>query len=148
MSPEELQRSLLIVGALWAAYSDLRSRRLSNWVLLLWALSGIPLVIVQDELGSSCIGALVGGLLILPFHLVRGMAAGDVKLMTVIGFLSGWPLILLFVWLSFLFQGLIAGICVLRLRMTQCRWRGVGLPFAPSVVLSVLCYQFYLGLGS
>ena len=43
---------------------------------------------------ASLVGGLVGGMVFLPLYLLRGMAAGDVKLMAVIGLYAGAALTL------------------------------------------------------
>lgn len=80
---------LLLLGALgFAVTSDLRRHRISNFLIL----SGLTLGLLGQfyfegisGLGSSALGALVGLLLFLPFYAMRGMAAGDVKLMAMVG---------------------------------------------------------------
>lgn len=71
-----------------AVIGDLRERRIPNWL----SLGGIALGVVLhtaarggDGTGIAILGALSGGLLLLPFWLLRGMAAGDVKLMAAVG---------------------------------------------------------------
>lgn len=82
---------LLLVSI--AAINDLTTRRIPNRLLLtgLACVFGIRLLSV-DPL-SSLLGALggigVGLAVFLPFYLVRGMAAGDVKMMAVVGAFTG-----------------------------------------------------------
>lgn len=71
-----------------AVIGDLRERRIPNWL----SLGGIALGVVLhsatrggDGASLALLGALTGGLLLLPFWLLRGMAAGDVKLMAAVG---------------------------------------------------------------
>ncbi|WP_434718326.1 prepilin peptidase [Paraburkholderia sp. A1BS-2L] len=72
-----------------AAGTDLRTRRIPNWLIL----SALALAIaVQGHLhgasgGSSrwVLGMLTGGGLFFPLYLLRGMGAGDVKLMAAVG---------------------------------------------------------------
>ncbi len=82
---------LLLVSA--AAIHDVATRRIPNRLLLaglagalvLRLLSAAPAAALLDALA----GAAVGLLLFLPFYLLRGMAAGDVKLMAVVGAFAG-----------------------------------------------------------
>ena len=82
---------LLLVAA--AAINDLSSRRIPNLLLLaglagalgLHAVSSNPGPALLDSLG----GALTGLLIFMPFYLVRGMAAGDVKMMATVGAFTG-----------------------------------------------------------
>ncbi|MCS0658905.1 A24 family peptidase [Massilia terrae] len=74
-----------------AGAQDLLSRRIPNRLLLVaWAVA-LPL---QAGLGGAglldgLIGAGVGLLLFLPLYLLRGMAAGDVKLLATVGAFAG-----------------------------------------------------------
>jgi len=82
---------LLMVAA--AAINDLTSRRIPNLLLLggmtgalvLHLLSPQPLRSLLAWLGGAAVGLLV----FLPFYLVRGMAAGDVKMMAAVGAFTG-----------------------------------------------------------
>ncbi|MBP0593731.1 prepilin peptidase [Paraburkholderia sp. LEh10] len=76
-----------LVGA--AAGMDLHTRRIPNVLVLIglalalavqWGLHG-----AVDGSGRWILGLLTGGGLFLPFYLLRGMGAGDVKLMAAVG---------------------------------------------------------------
>lgn len=85
--------------ALIAAVYDMRFRRIPNWLTLSGVLVGIALnafLNVRGEAwyaGFTWLTALAGmGLafaIYFPLYLVRGMGAGDVKLMAAIGALAG-----------------------------------------------------------
>jgi prepilin peptidase CpaA len=81
----------LLVGI--AAVKDLGSRRIPNRLLLAGLACALVLHLLSADPGASLIAALGGmglGLaMFLPFYLLRGMAAGDVKLMAVIGAFTG-----------------------------------------------------------
>jgi len=82
---------LLLVSI--AAVNDLSTRRIPNRLLLaglacaflLRVLSADPLSSLQAALGGMGVGLAV----FLPFYMVRGMAAGDVKMMAVVGAFVG-----------------------------------------------------------
>lgn len=84
---------LLLVFGLIASLTDLRSRKIYNSMNLAALLAGLiaygvllsPLAILTGSLP----GMLVGLLLLLPFYLVGGMSAGDVKYMAVNGSILG-----------------------------------------------------------
>lgn len=82
---------LLMVAA--GAVNDLASRRIPNRLLLagivgalgLHLVSSAPLAGLLAWLGGMAIGLIV----FLPFYLIRGMAAGDVKMMAAVGAFTG-----------------------------------------------------------
>lgn len=82
---------LLLVSI--AAASDLATRRIPNKLLLAGLTCVLVLRLLSVNPGSSLLAALGGmglGLaMFLPFYLLRGMAAGDVKLMAVVGAFTG-----------------------------------------------------------
>lgn len=82
---------LLLVAA--AAINDLSSRRIPNRLLLGGFAGALVLHAVSPDPGSAlqaCFGGAVIGLLIfLPFYMLRGMAAGDVKMMATVGAFTG-----------------------------------------------------------
>jgi prepilin peptidase CpaA len=78
----------VVLVAVLACVTDLRSRRIPNALTLSAALAGLLAHwIVQGPDGAlfSASGWLVGLLVFLPFFLVRGMGGGDVKLMAALG---------------------------------------------------------------
>lgn len=85
--------TLLLLMVCAAAITDLQSRRIPNRLLLagmlgalvLRLLSPAPLTALLGWLG----GAALGLVLFLPFYLLRGMAAGDVKMMAAVGAFTG-----------------------------------------------------------
>jgi prepilin peptidase CpaA len=75
-----------------AAANDLLTRRIPNVLLLAGALGALALHLCSNSPAASLLGAFAGaatGLLVfLPLYCLRGMAAGDVKLMAAAGFFS------------------------------------------------------------
>ena len=82
---------LLLVTA--AAINDLASRRIPNLLLLSGLVAALVLHAVSPDPGAallSCIGGFTTGfVMFIPFYLVRGMAAGDVKMMATVGAFTG-----------------------------------------------------------
>src|ERR1700751_1600311 len=76
-----------------AVGSDLHSRRIPNWLVL----TGLTLALAVRLGGARAaqgysawgLGLLTGGGLFLPLYLLRGMGAGDVKLMAMVGAFVG-----------------------------------------------------------
>jgi prepilin peptidase CpaA len=82
------QLAVLLPALALAAVLDWRSRRVPNALVAPIALAGV--VTQAIDLGLRGLGLAVGGALFgaactLPFYLLRGMAAGDVKLMAAAG---------------------------------------------------------------
>lgn len=75
----------------WAAYFDIRYRRIPNGLVLGGALTGTMLAALQGEgaVLEAVGGCLAGAMLLTPFYLLRGMAAGDIKLMGMAGIFLG-----------------------------------------------------------
>jgi prepilin peptidase CpaA len=83
---------LLIAIVLAAAIYDLRFRRIPNWLNL----SGVVLGLLLNTIffaRTGFIGAVLGigcALIVyVPLYLIRGMGAGDVKLMAAVGAIAG-----------------------------------------------------------
>ncbi|MEM5434312.1 A24 family peptidase [Paraburkholderia diazotrophica] len=76
-----------------AAGTDLHSRRIPNWLVL----AGLTLALAVQwwQHGAAQgyvswgLGLLTGGCLFLPLYMLRGMGAGDVKLMAAVGAFVG-----------------------------------------------------------
>lgn len=82
---------LLLVTA--AALKDLESRRIPNRLLAAGMFGALVLHLLSpqpvDGLLAWLGGAATGLAVFLPFYLVRGMAAGDVKMMAAVGAFAG-----------------------------------------------------------
>jgi prepilin peptidase CpaA len=84
--------SLLLLVSI-AAVNDLMTRRIPNRLLLAGLAVAVGLDLMSADPGDALQAALGGdvtGLAVfLPFYAVRGMAAGDVKMLAVVGAFSG-----------------------------------------------------------
>lgn len=87
-----LQVALLLLVSV-AAVNDFATRRIPNRLLLAGLACALLLHLVSADPGRALLAALEGmatGLAVfLPFYLLRGMAAGDVKMMAVVGAFTG-----------------------------------------------------------
>ena len=103
---------LLTVVLLTAVVTDLRARRIPNWLTFPTMLLGVVLHAGQQGMQGmafSVAGAAVGmGLLIAPY-LAGGMGAGDAKLMGAVGALLGPKMVLA----AFLCTGIVGGVYAL-----------------------------------
>ncbi len=93
---EDGLKPVILVGAvllsLVAGWTDLRSRRIPNWLTVPGLLIGIVSNTVLggwSGLKTSLLGALIGMALLLPFVLLRSLGAGDWKLAIALGGFSG-----------------------------------------------------------
>lgn len=119
--PVEL-KVVLIGLVLVAGIYDLRYRKIPNWV----SMSGIVLgvgtnLLLQGLPGlrTAALGLLVAAAIYLPLYLVRGMGAGDVKLMAAVGTIAGpmnWLQIFL---VTAIFGGIVSLVVVSVKRRTQ-----------------------------
>ena len=79
----------VIVLAVLTASTDLTSRRIPNRVIAIGLVAALLVQVwLRGPLAGSTewlLGALTGFAVLLPFYLLRGMAAGDVKLLLTIG---------------------------------------------------------------
>lgn len=84
---------LLIMLVVGAAATDLAIRKIPNLLLLVAWCAAFALhlgdVSPASSIGNALGGAMVGLALFLPLYAVRGMAAGDVKLMATVGLFFG-----------------------------------------------------------
>lgn len=79
----------VIVLVIVAASTDIVTRRIPNRVIAIGLVAALGVQVWLHGLASGALawlaGAACGFALLLPFYLVRGMAAGDVKLLLTIG---------------------------------------------------------------
>lgn len=105
-----------------AAWSDLRTRRIPNWITVPGAALGFILQACYGGLHgalASLAGAALGLGIFLVFYMAGGMGAGDVKLFGAVGALTG-PQVLILV---FVFTGLLGGIAAVALAASRGRLR-------------------------
>lgn len=112
--------------ALTAAAIDSQQRRIPNWLTFGAWLVALPVHAAMLGMGEgvlawSC-GWLTGLAIFLPFYLLRGMAAGDVKLMAAVGAWLGASMALEIALTTFVIGGIWALAVTLRQkRMAQLR---------------------------
>jgi prepilin peptidase CpaA len=113
---------VLIALVTAAAWSDLRTRKIPNWITVPGAAIGLAL---QTWYGgfygglASLAGAALGLGIFLVLYIACGMGAGDVKLFSAVGAFVG-PQTLIPV---FVFTGLIGGIAAIALAISRGRFR-------------------------
>ena len=115
--PLLLEIPLLAVVCI-AGFTDIRSRRIPNWVVLVGLLLGLAGNVALRGwagLASSGLGLGLALLVYFPLYMLRGMGAGDVKLMAAVGAIAGpanWVGVLVL-------TGLLGGVCALILIASQ-----------------------------
>jgi prepilin peptidase CpaA len=113
---------LLAVLVLLAGVWDIRFRRIPNWLVASGLVLGIALnsfLFEWEGLKLSLLGIGLGFIIYFPLYLLRGMGAGDVKLMMAIGALTG-PL----PWFAiFIFTGILGGVIAIVLLLLRGRLR-------------------------
>lgn len=111
-------------GSLWvltviigiAAYTDLRYRRIPNWLAVTGLTGGMVVSLLEQGAygaGQAAAGAAVAFGLMLLLHLGGALGAGDVKLFAAVGAAGGIWLTLNIIIYSILFAGLIAVVFLL-----------------------------------
>ncbi len=89
MSIEQMFPVILLLGLLVSAVaSDLRRHRIPNLLVVLGLVLGLAVQAYSggiSGLGDGALGMLIGFGVFLPLYALGGMAAGDVKLMAMVG---------------------------------------------------------------
>jgi prepilin peptidase CpaA len=141
---------LLILLVAQAAVTDLAVRKIPNVLVLGGLLLALALHLLAEPrwgaAGFWLAGLLAGFFLFLPLYAARGMAAGDVKLMAMVGAFAGPGGALRIAVLTWLAGGLMAlamlaatgrwrqGMRNLRVLCRPLWWRLLGVPLAPAAL--------------
>lgn len=107
--------AVLAAGA--AGWTDLRSRRIPNWITAPALVLGIALQSWASGwtgAKSALLGAALGFGLLLPFALIRGIGMGDLKLVTALGAFLGPQALISVLIVTIFLNGLIAMIMIAR----------------------------------
>lgn len=119
---------LLLVFAAACAATDLRSRRIPNWLTVAGALSGFAFHGWRagwDGLGFAGMGFGAAFGIYAVLFLLRGMGAGDLKMMAGMGAIIGWSNWLLLFVLSAAIGGLVALIVIVARGRVGQTWRNL-----------------------
>lgn len=112
---------LVLLLVIPAAIFDYRERRIPNWLVLAGIVTGLAMNIflLYDNpspltgLWFSLEGLGLALVVYLPLYILRGMGAGDVKLMAAVGSIVGWVLWLWIFFFTAILGGITAAIVVL-----------------------------------
>jgi len=135
---------------------DLARRRISNWTWAVALAAGFILRISQagwHGAASAGLGALVGFTVFLIFYVMKGMGAGDVKLMAGFGSLLGPSVILCAAWIAAVVGALIGVGYVIGISLRRRHLTGDGaqllradtIPYAPAIVAGAWLAEVALG---
>jgi prepilin peptidase CpaA len=82
---------VLILGLAAAVFTDVRTRRIPNWLTAAITGAGFGIAFGGGAVtpAQAALGMLAGLLLMMPGHVIGATGAGDVKLMAAIGVLVG-----------------------------------------------------------
>jgi prepilin peptidase CpaA len=125
-----------------AMVEDLRRQKLPNWLTITGLAAGLGLAAPHGWHGLwlAVAGAAVGFGILLPLCWMRGMGAGDVKLLAAFGALLGPSAVLAAALLAAIFGAVLAAAVLVA------RPRTAAIPYAPAIVLGA--WLILLGGGA
>ena len=115
---------LLLTLALLGGGWDLATRRIPNWLTFPAMVAGLSWNFYSKSwhgLGDSAAGLALGAGILLPFFLLGGTGAGDVKMLAGVGAITGWWGLLRI----FIYFGLFGGVVALAIAITSGRFGAV-----------------------
>jgi prepilin peptidase CpaA len=131
--PEARLKPLVLAGAVLlaacAGFTDLRWRRIPNWLTVSGLLLGVVVNSIVNGLAgakTSLLGVALGLALLLPFVLLRSLGAGDWKLAGALGAFTGPGRLVNFLLASILVAGVMAVMLVIYKRRTLQTIRNIG----------------------
>ena len=108
--------TLLLIILFFAVISDVKRRKIPNFLILFGLISSLFFNLFSPQgIGfiQWVVGVLIGFICFFPLYFIRAMAAGDVKLMMVVGGFVGFPLVLSAALYSYVAGGILALVIVL-----------------------------------
>lgn len=116
--PDIISVIIALVLVIVAAVHDLREFRIPNRLIV----AGVSVIVIRaftgEYIGNYILGTLVGLAGMIFLYIIRAVGAGDVKLLAVIGMLTGLDFVLQLMAVS-LITGLFTGIVELFLKKTR-----------------------------
>ncbi len=137
MKPLVLAGAVLLAAS--AGWTDLRWRRIPNWLTVPALLIGVIANTVLSGwsgLKASLLGAALGLALLLPFVMLRSLGAGDWKLAGALGAFTGPGLLVDLLLASILVAGVMAVVLVIYKGRTRQTVRNIG-----HILLSLVTFR-------
>ena len=120
--PDIISVIIALVLVIVAAVHDLREFRIPNRLIVAGIVAGVSVIVIRaftgEYIGNYILGTLVGLAGMIFLYIIRAVGAGDVKLLAVIGMLTGLDFVLQLMAVS-LITGLFTGIVELFLKKTR-----------------------------
>jgi prepilin peptidase CpaA len=132
-----------------AGWTDLRSRRIPNWLTVPGLAIGIAVNTVLggwSGLKASLLGAALGLGLLLPFVLLRALGAGDWKLAGALGSFTGPAMLIDLLLASVFVAGLMVSLVTFRLpgsRVSLDNPDSLKVPYGVALALTVMLYGIF-----
>lgn len=133
------------VALLWIFFSDLVYGVIPDLAVVIGVIGAIG-VHLGEGIGPSMLSAVGAALFFLTLVLVtrgRGMGIGDVTLGALVGFLLGWPGVLVAIWLAFVAGALIGVLLIVMKKKTLKQTVPFG-PFLVAATAAAPCASYYL----
>jgi len=109
---------VLILGLAAAVFTDVRTRRIPNWLTAAITGAGFGIAFGGGAVtpAQAALGMIAGLLLMMPGHVIGATGAGDVKLMAAVGSVVGPEMVLR----AFLYSAVAGGVFAI----VVAAWRG------------------------
>ena len=127
----------LLLMLVLAVVTDVTKRKIPNVLImagLVVALIGQLFLAGGQGWQAWLFGMLAGFAAFLPLYLLRGMAAGDVKLMATVGAFVGWGMALQIALVSFVFGGVLGILYIVGKGRVLQAWHNICLIIMPLVM--------------
>ena len=128
-----------------ATFTDLRSRRIPNWLVLPFMAAGLvvpALLAGWHGLGQSLEGFGLGALIYGFLAVIGGMGMGDVKLVAAIGAWVGPKQLLFAILITAMAGGLMAVGWAIYGKFAGDVWKSRKIPYAPAIAIGTLISFF------
>jgi prepilin peptidase CpaA len=128
-----------------ATFTDLRSRRIPNWLVLPFMLAGLIVpawLLGWRGFGQSVEGLGLGAVIYGTLSIIGGMGMGDVKLVAAIGAWIGPKQLLFAILITAMAGGLIAVGAAIYGHFSGDAWKSRKIPYAPAIAIGTLISFF------